>query len=81
MRRDRAHPRPRLLRSLFPLTRLYRQRVEQFITGKHTLAEARKLYVRAAHLSYLLADLAFDLGSQLTAQAYAVRLAEVRYLA
>jgi tetratricopeptide (TPR) repeat protein len=68
---DRSYPwRP--AGELFPLARFYRQRVEQFIAGKHTLAEARELYVRAAHLSYLLADLAFDLGSQLTAEAYAI---------
>jgi hypothetical protein len=28
---------------LFPVARFYRQRVEQFINGKHTLAEAREL--------------------------------------
>jgi tetratricopeptide (TPR) repeat protein len=68
---DRSYPwRP--ASELFPVARFYRQRVEQFINGKHTLAEARELYVRAAHLSYLLSDLASDLGSHLTAEAYAI---------
>jgi hypothetical protein len=68
---DRSYPwRP--ASELFPVVRFYRQRVEQFINGKHTLAEARELYVRAAHLSDILADLADDLGSHLTAEAYAI---------
>ena len=55
-----------------PHCRFYRQRVEQFINGKHTLAEARELYVRAAHLSYLLSDLASDLNAHLAAEAWAI---------
>lgn len=33
---------------------------------------ARELYAHAAHLSYLLGDLAHDLGAYATAQAYAI---------
>jgi tetratricopeptide (TPR) repeat protein len=57
---------------LFPVARAYRHRVEQLINGKHTLKEARELYVRAANLSDLLSDLAHDLGSHLAAEAYAI---------
>jgi transcriptional regulator with XRE-family HTH domain len=56
----------------FPVARAYRQRVEQLIDGKHTLAEARELYVRAADLSGLLSMLAHDLGSHLAAEAYGI---------
>jgi hypothetical protein len=57
---------------LFPVARFYRQRVEQFINGQQTLKEARELYVRAAHLSYLLSDLASDLNAHLAAEAWAI---------
>ena len=57
---------------LFPIARAYRQRVAQLIDGRHTLKEARQLYVHAADLSDLLSDLAHDLGSPLTAEAYAI---------
>lgn len=57
---------------LFPVARIYRQRVDSFIKGKRTLKEARELYVRAAHLSGILSDLAHDLGSRSTAEAYAI---------
>jgi transcriptional regulator with XRE-family HTH domain len=57
---------------LFPIARVYRQRVEGLINGKHTLAEARELYVRAANLSELLSTLTSDLGSRLAAEAYAI---------
>jgi hypothetical protein len=36
------------------------------------LAEARELYVHGAYLSRILADLALDLGSRLTARAFAI---------
>jgi tetratricopeptide (TPR) repeat protein len=58
--------------NLFPVARFYRHRVATLLDGQHTLAEARELYVYAAHLSYLLGDLAHDLGSYGTAQAYAI---------
>ena len=68
---DRAYPwRPAT--ELFPIARAYRQRVESLINGKHTLAEARELYVHGAYLSHILADLAYDLGSTLTAKAFAI---------
>jgi tetratricopeptide (TPR) repeat protein len=68
---DRAYPwRPAA--ELFPIARVYRHRVEGLINGRHTLAEARELYVHGAYLSHLLADLAYDLGSTLTAKAYAI---------
>lgn len=57
---------------LFPIARAYRQRVAQLIGGRHTLREARELYVYAARLSYLLSDLGHDLNSWLTAEAYAI---------
>jgi tetratricopeptide (TPR) repeat protein len=57
---------------LFPVARAYRQYVEQLIDGRHTLAEARELYVHGAYLSHILSDLAYDLGSTVTARAYAV---------
>lgn len=57
---------------LFPIVRAYRQRIEQLIDGKHTFAEARELYVRAADLSVLLSRLAHDLGSHLAAEAYGI---------
>lgn len=57
---------------LFPLARAYRQRVAQLIAGQHTLREARELYVIAARLSILLADLAHDLNSWLAQEAYAI---------
>ena len=57
---------------LFPVARTYRQRVEALITSRHTLAEARELYVRAANLSELLSTLTSDLGSRLAAEAYAI---------
>lgn len=57
---------------LFPLARAYRLKVEQLIDGRHTLTEARELYLRAAHLSDLLSDLSHDLGSRLAADAYAI---------
>jgi hypothetical protein len=46
--------------------------VEGLINGKHTLAEARELYVRAAYLSDRLSALADDLDATLTAQAFAI---------
>jgi len=68
---DRAYPwRPAA--ELFPVARVFRQRVEELINGKHTLAEARELYVLGAYLSHILADLAWDLGSTLTAKAFAI---------
>jgi tetratricopeptide (TPR) repeat protein len=67
---DASHRRP--ASELFPVARAYRQCVEQLINGKHTLAEARELYVRAANLSELLSTLAHDLGSRLAAEAYAI---------
>jgi len=57
---------------LFPVVRAYRLRVEQFLEGKHTLKEARELYVCAANLSELLSTLAHDLGSRPAAEAYAI---------
>ncbi|MCA1676211.1 MAG: XRE family transcriptional regulator, partial [Actinobacteria bacterium] len=57
---------------LFAVGRVYRQRVDQLIHGQHTLKEERELYVYAAWLSELLACHAQDLGSPLTAQAYAL---------
>jgi tetratricopeptide (TPR) repeat protein len=57
---------------LFPLARTYRQYVERLIDGKHTLAEARELYVQGAYLSHILSDLAYDLGSMVAAKAYAL---------
>lgn len=59
---------------MFPVALAYRQRVEELINGKHTLAEARELYVHAAYLSRRLSDLADDLGATLTAQAFAIDL-------
>lgn len=50
----------------------YRRRVAELIDGRHPLKEARELYVHAADLSDLLSDLAHDLGSALTAEAYAI---------
>jgi tetratricopeptide (TPR) repeat protein len=60
------------LGGLFVVARNYRQRVEQLIQGRHTLKEQRELYVYAAWLSELLAWLTYDLGSPLTAEAYAI---------
>ncbi|MGH3991399.1 MAG: helix-turn-helix domain-containing protein, partial [Pseudonocardiaceae bacterium] len=57
---------------LFPIARAYRQRVAQLLNGRHTLQQARELYVRAADLSDLLSDLAWDLGSREAAEAYAI---------
>jgi hypothetical protein len=57
---------------LFPLARGYRQHVESLIDGKRTLTELRELYVHGAYLSHILADLALDLGSRLTAKAFAI---------
>jgi tetratricopeptide (TPR) repeat protein len=57
---------------LFPIARAYRRRVAQLIEGRHTFKELRELYVRAADLSDLLSDLAFDLGSPVTAEAWAI---------
>ncbi len=59
-------------RELFPVARAYRHRVEELINGKHTLTEARELYVRAANLSELLSTLAHDLDSRMAAEAYAI---------
>lgn len=71
MELDRAYPwRPAA--ELFPVARAYRQRVQALINGKHTLAEARELYVHGAYLSHILADLAYDLDSVLAARAYAI---------
>jgi len=67
---DRAYPwQPSA--ELFPLARAYRQYVEHLLAGRHTLAEARELYVHGAYLSHILADLACDLGSTVAARAYA----------
>lgn len=67
---DRAYPwQPAA--ELFPLARAYRQYVEQLLAGRHTLAEARELYVHGAYLSHILSDLAHDLGSTVAARAYA----------
>lgn len=57
---------------LFVLARTYRVRVDQLIQGRHTLKEARELYIYAGWLSEMLAWLAHDLGSPLTAEAYAM---------
>jgi tetratricopeptide (TPR) repeat protein len=57
---------------LFPIARAYRQRVAQLIDGRHTLHEARELYVYASRLSYLLSDVSHDLNSWLTAEAYGI---------
>lgn len=57
---------------LFPLAHGYRRRVESLINGRHTLSEGRELYVHGAYLSQILADLAADLGSTLTAKAFAI---------
>jgi transcriptional regulator with XRE-family HTH domain len=57
---------------LFPIARAYRQRVAQLIEGRHTLKEARELYVNAAWLSELLAGLAHDLASPMAEEAYAI---------
>lgn len=57
---------------LFPIARNYRQAVERLLDGRHTLAEARELYVHGAYLSHILSDLATDLGSSITARAYAI---------
>jgi transcriptional regulator with XRE-family HTH domain len=57
---------------LFSIARAYRQRVAQLIDGRHTLQEARELYVYAARLSYLLSDLSHDLNSWVTAKAYGI---------
>jgi transcriptional regulator with XRE-family HTH domain len=57
---------------LFPIARAYRQRVAHLIDGKHTLHEARELYVHAARLSCLLSSLSNDLGSWTTAKAYGI---------
>jgi tetratricopeptide (TPR) repeat protein len=68
---DRNYPwRPAA--ELFPLAYTYRHQVEQLIDGKHTLTEGNELYVHAAYLSHLLADLAYDLGNTLTAKTYAI---------
>lgn len=56
----------------FAVARAYRLRVEQLLRGRRTLKEARELYVYAAWLSEILAWLAHDLGSPLTAEAYAI---------
>jgi hypothetical protein len=56
---------------LFPIARGYRQSVERLLEGRHTLAEARELHVHGAYLSHILSDLATDLGSSITARAYA----------
>jgi tetratricopeptide (TPR) repeat protein/transcriptional regulator with XRE-family HTH domain len=56
----------------FAVARLYRQRVADLIRGRRTLKEARELHVCAAELSVRLAWLAHDLGSPLTAEAYAI---------
>jgi len=57
---------------LFAVARLYRQRVDQLIQGRHTLKEERELYVYAAWLSELLAWHAHELGFPLPAEAYAI---------
>jgi hypothetical protein len=69
---DRAY-RWRPAAELFPVARVYRQRVEGLTNGKRTLAEARELDVHGAYLSHLLADLAYDLGSTLTAKVFAIK--------
>src|SRR5215204_4886754 len=45
---DRAYPWEPAT-ELFPLVRAYRQYVEQLLAGRHTLAEARELYVHGAY--------------------------------
>jgi len=68
---DRAYPwQPAT--ELFPLARAYRLYVERLLDGRHTLAEARELYVHGAYLSHLLSDLAYNLGSTVAARAYAI---------
>lgn len=68
---DRSYPwRPST--ELFPVARAYRQRVQQLLDGRRTLAEARELHVHGAYLSGILSDLAHDLGSTVAAKAYAV---------
>jgi tetratricopeptide (TPR) repeat protein len=57
---------------LFAVAHGYRTRVQELIQGRHTLAEARELYVYAAWLDCLLAWVAHDLGSLLTAKAFAI---------
>ena len=57
---------------LFPIARGYRKHVESLIEGQHTLTELRELYVHGAYLSHILADLAYDLGSTLTARTFAI---------
>jgi transcriptional regulator with XRE-family HTH domain len=67
---DRAYPwQPAT--ELFPLARAYRRYVERLLAGRHTLGEARELYVHGAYLSHILSDLAHDLGSTVAARAYA----------
>jgi tetratricopeptide (TPR) repeat protein len=67
---DRAYP-WQSATELFPLARAYRQYVEQLLGGRHTLTEARELYVHGAYLSHICSDLTFDLGSTVAARAYA----------
>ncbi len=57
---------------MFVVARAYRVRIKELIQGPHTLKEARDLYAYAAWLSEALAWLAHDLGSPLTAEAYAI---------
>ncbi len=56
----------------FVVARAYRSRVDELIRGRHTLKELRELYVYAAWLSERLAWLAYDLGNNRTARAYAL---------
>jgi tetratricopeptide (TPR) repeat protein len=57
---------------LFPAAHAYRARVEELMGGPCTLREKRDLYICAAWLSEALAWLAHDLGSPVTAEAYAI---------
>lgn len=56
----------------FVVARAYRSRVDELIRGRHTLKELQELYVCAAWLSERLAWLAYDLGNNRAARAYAL---------
>jgi tetratricopeptide (TPR) repeat protein len=56
----------------FVVARVYRSRVNELIRGRHTLKELQELYVYAAWLSERLAWLAYDLGNNRAARAYAL---------
>ena len=62
----------RPLPEVFTVARAYRQRVQEMIQGRHTLAEGRELYVYAGWLDEHLAWVARNLDDPRAAEAFAI---------